>query len=76
MIYGNSIDKFEVIGGSLFRKDAINHEKQYCRFVGRTVAEGCGDWCSAFQRYKDGEFSELHLCCTSPPTVIRIKEFS
>lgn len=72
MIYGNNGDSFslQANGGGYFelRRHGL---KQMCQ---RHQADNCGDYCSVFHRYSDGDISEVHLCCCSPPVVIRIKD--
>lgn len=72
MVYGNNGDSFSLMGGSggffrLYRHGL----RQVCQ---HNQGDGCGDFCACFQRYHDGENIEVHLCCCSPPVVIRIKD--
>ena len=73
MIYGNgNFDDFTLeannFGGLNLLRNGI---KTGCHFQEGDLT--CGDWCSVFHREDcDGRMA-VHLCCTTPPTIIKIR---
>ena len=73
MIYGNNGDTFRLEAGGDGRLYLNRNglDMSCPRSVGGWL---CCDDCALFQRHHDGEITEAHLCCCSPPVVIRITD--
>ena len=73
MIYGNgNFDDFTLEANGMGNLYLVrNGIKTFCHLQQGEIV--CGDWCSVFHRCSCDLTTTVHLCCTTPPTVILVK---
>ena len=72
MIWGNGAQHYRLEVGQ-YGYFNLNRESQRltCPYNDKWL---CGDQCALFHRNYDLGVTTVHLCCTTPETVIRIRE--